>query len=257
MKEEIVTDILKQDPPIIMKEFLEEKPQDEFISIYPAKVVDNNDPDKLGRCKVRVFGLFSDEIPDDDLPWAIPDNTFIGSKVGSFIIPPKDALVNVYFDRGELYLPKYTTKVLDSSNMPTAAGYTTDYPDTMVLYCTDAGDYFKINRKTNETTFNHKSGTKILIKENGQVEITVKADEKEQVDGKKTTNVTGGEYNIKSSTDPLGAVGGMIKIETGTGGQITINGGIVIPAPSGGPFNCLPNCMYLGMTHQGTTVVKT
>jgi hypothetical protein len=38
-------------------------------------VEDRNDPQKLGRCKVRVFGYHTEDLnilPKDDLPWAIP-----------------------------------------------------------------------------------------------------------------------------------------------------------------------------------------
>ena len=38
-------------------------------------VEDRNDPEKLGRCKVRIFGYHTENLailPTDDLPWAIP-----------------------------------------------------------------------------------------------------------------------------------------------------------------------------------------
>jgi hypothetical protein len=38
-------------------------------------VEDRQDPEKLGRCKVRIFGYHTDDLsilPKDDLPWAIP-----------------------------------------------------------------------------------------------------------------------------------------------------------------------------------------
>ena len=37
---------------------------------WVGKVVDNQDEKKLGRLKVRVYGYYQDDIPDDDLPWA-------------------------------------------------------------------------------------------------------------------------------------------------------------------------------------------
>ena len=37
---------------------------------WVGKVVDNKDDKKLGRIKVRVYGYYQDDIPDDDLPWA-------------------------------------------------------------------------------------------------------------------------------------------------------------------------------------------
>lgn len=37
---------------------------------WVGKIVDNRDDKKLGRLKVRVYGYYQDDIPDDDLPWA-------------------------------------------------------------------------------------------------------------------------------------------------------------------------------------------
>ena len=38
-------------------------------------VEDRNDPEKLGRCKVRIFGYHTENLailPTDKLPWAVP-----------------------------------------------------------------------------------------------------------------------------------------------------------------------------------------
>jgi len=42
---------------------------------WTGVVEDRNDPEKLGRCKVRIFGYHTDDtkdLPTKDLPWAIP-----------------------------------------------------------------------------------------------------------------------------------------------------------------------------------------
>lgn len=73
-------------------------------------IVDNNDPLCLGRCKVKVFEKF-DNIPDDALPWAYPQQStvFSGSNgYGSFSYPKKDTLVRVKFQAGEWMAPEYS-----------------------------------------------------------------------------------------------------------------------------------------------------
>jgi len=88
---------LNKDINSLLKEFIDTTTT-ELTSVYHiGKVVNNNDPDKLGRVQVRVFGIFSNDIPDEDLPWALPEQNFVGSLVGSMIIPPIDALLNVRF----------------------------------------------------------------------------------------------------------------------------------------------------------------
>lgn len=157
---------------------------------YVGRVVDNNDPNKIGRCRVRVFGIFTEEIPDKELPWAIPEFAFRGSKVGSFVVPPVDTLVRVFFDCGEIYLPIYTTKVIDTNNMPTQKD--TDYPDNMVMFETDEGDYLTVNRKSKVTTYNHNSGVKIIIDQDGKVTI-----EGTQGSNSMTMDTTGVKVNDK------------------------------------------------------------
>lgn len=206
---------------------------DADVDLHTGIVVNNNDPDKEGKCQIRVYGVFGEEVPDSDLPWALPDFGFIGSTVGSFVVPPNGALVKVYFDRGDIYLPHYTTKAININSQPTQKDV--DYQDNMVMYETDEGDYFTINRSTKETTFNHNSGTKVLIKKDGTVEINIEKDKKETIKGKTESNTTG-----------------TVKI---VGATVTIEGttNVVVPSNAGG-FNCLPICPVVGSQHVGTVL---
>jgi hypothetical protein len=180
----------------------------DYFNRFVGKVVNNKDNEKLGRCQIRVYGLFSSpEIPDADLPWAFPDMQFIGSKKGSFIIPPIGAIVLVTFDKGDIYLPRYSTKVIDKNNLPIRRNK--NYPNNMVFFETDNGDYFEIDRETSMVSFNHKSGTSIKIYNNGNVEINSKG-ELITITGAKNCNVygtestnLGGNMHVLYSTDGL------------------------------------------------------
>ncbi len=66
-------------------------------------VADNNDPRKLGRCKVRVINIF-DKIPTADIPWATPWRDLNGN---TFIVPEVGKLVTVIFDQGNIYKPEF------------------------------------------------------------------------------------------------------------------------------------------------------
>jgi len=201
----------------------------DYYNRFVGKVVNNNDPDKQGACQIRVFGLFDEKISDKDLPWALPDMSFIGSKKGSFIVPPKDAIVNVYFNNGDIYQPYYTTKAVDANNLPSQKD--TDYPDNMVMWETDEGDYLTINRKSKETTFNHNSGTKILIKQDGSVEVTIVKD----LPIKTTGNIT------------IESTGTTILKHTGI---LTVEGTTVTPTGKG-PLCGIPLCLFTGSNQTG------
>lgn len=78
---------------------------------YFGKVIINDDPERMGRCKVRVLGVF-DELQDNDLPWAFPayNSTFAGGAskgYGSISVPKLDTIVRVRFENGDAYSPVY------------------------------------------------------------------------------------------------------------------------------------------------------
>lgn len=68
-----------------------------------GEVIDNVDPLKLGRCKVKVLGKY-DNLPDDAIPWATPMNR---DAVGSHHVPRIGDIVSARFDNGNLYHPEY------------------------------------------------------------------------------------------------------------------------------------------------------
>ena len=70
---------------------------------YIGVVEDNNDPKKLGRCRVRVLDMF-DDIPKEDLPWATPWKDVNGNQ---FILPEVGKVLTVIFDSGNIYKPEY------------------------------------------------------------------------------------------------------------------------------------------------------
>lgn len=70
---------------------------------FVGVVEDNNDPEKLGRCKVRVLNIY-DEIPANDLPWAKPWKDLGGNQ---FNAPDVGKIVTVVFDTDNMYKPEF------------------------------------------------------------------------------------------------------------------------------------------------------
>ena len=133
-------------------------------NFYVGKVIDNNDSDKKGRCKILIYGKY-DGIPETDLPWAIPD---FGLN-GEFVVPDIGSIVNVYFKNNDLYCPFYTSKVIHNDDLSEERN--NDYPNSIVLFETAPGDFLVINKKTNETVWQFASGASINVDGKGNINI--------------------------------------------------------------------------------------
>lgn len=230
-----IKDLLGEDLGAIIKKLTDSKKTVTLKDFHSGRVEDNDDPEQLGRCKIRVYGVHSDKIPTKDLPWVAPDFDFIGSALGSFIVPPVDVIVNVYFDKGDIYNPRYTTKVLDG-NLP--SGIDEDYPDTMVFFETDQGEYFKVNRRTGKTTYRHSSGVIFTITQEGDISLDTDPAESGSID-----------INIKGAAT--------VMADTLTIGKPGFSSVVTPVAPTeGGPFCALPQCLFTGTPHQGKLVTN-
>lgn len=102
-------------------EFL--KKDDLYSQGWVGEVVDNEDPEFSGRCKVRVFSKFDGtddldnenspfSIPTENLPWVYPagNGIFAGGDskgAGNVSVPKVGSKVRVVFSGGNLYAPEY------------------------------------------------------------------------------------------------------------------------------------------------------
>lgn len=146
----------------------------QFGSIYRGKVLDNIDPDKLGRLKIQIFGVF-DDIEVADLPWAVPAmplSVGAGTGFGYFAVPEIGSYVWCFFEGEDLYQPVYFAEAPDKVHgLPSER--TTDYPDTRVLK-TKNGIIISIDDKSGsqEIKIVHPGGAAIRIDNGGNVIVT-------------------------------------------------------------------------------------
>lgn len=181
----------------------------EFLGV----VVDNEDPKKIGRCRIRVFGKF-DDIADGDLPWASPlRGLSFGQDGGSgqYSGPKKNAVVNVRFNNGNIYSPEYyaiqelATDLKDeiSGSYTNAHSLIYDNDEKLRIYYTQSKGltlFLKESRiniaNDNAIVIEHK-GTSAIIELRGN-NITITADSE--------INLTGGS-RIKASAPEVWADG--------------------------------------------------
>ena len=151
---------------------------------YPAFVVDNNDPDKKGRIKIRIPHFHTD-ISDDKLPYAYPSNIVYGNtkEFGGCIIPEKNTWVWVWYEDSDYLFqqPYYLTSITFSEIAPTQlfeknvksnVQSQSQYPDTKYIYFKN-GICLAIDSSTNnpEITIYHPKKTYIFINKDGEIEI--------------------------------------------------------------------------------------
>ena len=82
----------------------DDNPDPRFLGIHEGVVVDNEDPEALGRCLVRVPGL----TPDDGGAWAWPVTIGGGApQRGVFDVPDVGSEAYVFFLGGDPERPRY------------------------------------------------------------------------------------------------------------------------------------------------------
>lgn len=198
---------------------------------YRGIVEDNNDPSKIGRVKVRIFGIHDDSgVNTADLPWAeVAGSTEFGliSGVGVSSILRKGTMVWVFFKEDDSNYPVIfaTSKGKNSSSDP----YSGVFKDPDGVYPKRMGSDIHPNAQGSYTTLatletacghlielddtagnerikvTHKTGSYIFIDKEGNIFVnSVKNIQYNVADnvtwniGKKFTVTTGGETTYTS-----------------------------------------------------------
>jgi len=97
------------------------RPRAGLSDVYKGKVEQRTDPKRLGRIRVRVEGLFGEEIATEQLPWCWPRQQ-AWKDGGMFWIPPVGAVVWVEFEDGDFEYPIWDFGFWGESDNQTAQG---------------------------------------------------------------------------------------------------------------------------------------
>lgn len=143
------------------------KPNRNLDRPHRGTVLDNDDPLQLGRLKVEVIGHFVGET--EDLPWVHPQNPYgLGGKSdsSSFSVPEVGSELIVIFPFRNIYAPVYVGYWQNTINHQT--DFDENYPETYG-FRDSTGTVFKINKEVGYLELVHKSGTKIMINDAGDL----------------------------------------------------------------------------------------
>ena len=152
-------------------------------NLWEAEVIDNNDPDKAGRVKIKIPTLHARILDKDNLPWAKQKSLFSGGSdsYGSSTIPEIGSLVWVQFDNDKDYLkPFYVADIhlnnfhphsLFEDNVKSSVdGFSSNYPDVKYQYYRN-GVCIGVSSSdsTPEIVIYHPKGAYSYIDANGKI----------------------------------------------------------------------------------------
>lgn len=136
---------------------------------FRGTVVDNQDPQKRGRLKLRIPSVLSDQ----DSDWALPCLPYGGlSQQGTFFIPDVDAQVWVEFEEGDISRPIWVgTFWQQESDTPEDAAK--DEPTTRMMQ-TSAGHILQFDDEEGEEQFRlyHPADAEMIIDKQGTITLT-------------------------------------------------------------------------------------
>ncbi len=136
---------------------------------YRGVVVDNEDPQRLGRLRLRVPTLLG----NDSTNWALPSLPFGGlPRQGMFFIPEKDSSVWVEFEEGDINKPVWTGMFWDKTeDLPDDAEK--PQPKSRVLQ-TPSGHKLQFDDEdgARRLRLTHATDAELVIEDDGSVELS-------------------------------------------------------------------------------------
>lgn len=197
---------------------------DLYGSEWLGEVVDIQDPNKQGRCRVKVFGKM-DDLANDEIPWAFPagSNIFSGGKqgAGSLSIPKIGAKVKIRFSGGNLYAPEYYA--VQDVNESLMSEISSSYENAHVFFFDEDEQIKCVYTKENGLKIFHKD-SHITINPDSSITI-------EHKDTKSIVELVGPNINITANSQVKVTANSKVTIEateTHTNGSSTTKLG---PAP--------------------------
>lgn len=190
---------------------------------HKAIVLDNIDSLKLGRVKVSISGLI-EETDTTKLPWVYPRNNYgLGGKSdsSSFSVPEIGSELVVQFPFDDIYSGFYVGYWQSSTTHQT--DFDVDYPETYG-HRDSKGNIVKVNKSTGDVEIKHFSGTKIIVKNNGDIELiaigqvtnTISGNQVESIGGNLTETVSGN--SDETITGKKTITGNLVEVD-GMGGN--------------------------------------
>ena len=162
-------------------------------------VTNNQDPDKLGRIKVK-FPWLSDE---DESNWARVVSFMAGNKRGAFFLPEVDDEVLVMFEHGDINMPYVIGSLWNGVDLPPETN--TDGENNIRVIRSRSGHVIRLNDKDGEEKIEiiDKSEKNLISIDTKDNKITISSDrdiELSATNGKVIINAQDVEIKSSAST---------------------------------------------------------
>lgn len=164
-------------------------------------IKNNQDPEKLGRCQVQIFGIHDDNIDASSLPWAeVSGGTDFGlyQGVGVTSILRSGTLVWVFFDNDDYNTPIIFATIKGKGDINDVASGS--YGDVATIK-TESGNIIELGDKggSESISITHMSGSKIILEADGSILIDATNNSTLKVVGDDTEQI-GGNKKVTAST---------------------------------------------------------
>ena len=192
--------------------FLKES-TDPSTQSYLGMVEDNEDPEKLGRLRVRI-GLFED-YATEELPWACPTLGTHGNNpnAGGLNIPEKGSQVRVYFPSHDLTAPYYMGAELNELNRTTF--FDDDYPN-VYGYKDSRGNFVKVNKARDTVQFQHASTSNMKVAPDGSIQVALSNGAYFTFDNSNNFNINIGAVEVQGTAEGTFSVDADFQVEVTT-----------------------------------------
>ena len=191
---------------------------------YIGDVIDNRDPKKLGRLKVRISAYA--DLRDEALPWASPILGSHGNSqdYGGLNVPEVGSQVRVTFPSKDFTAPYYSGAELNERTRTTF--FDDDYPNTYG-YKDSVGNFVRINKERGTAQVQHSSTTNLQVTPDGSIKVGLAGGAYFIFDNDKNFALDIGTLNISGTAD------GSLNIEANNevsidAGQVDITGDVSI-----------------------------
>ena len=205
---------------------------------YLGLVEDNNDPEKLGRVKVRIAPY--SEMSTEDLPWASPTLGTHGNSAeyGGLNVPELGSQVRVSFPSRDFTAPYYSGAELNEVNRTTF--FDEDYPYTYG-YKDSVGNFAKINKERGTVQFQHYTSTNLQVSPDGSIKVGLSNGAYFIFDNGNNFDINIGTVEVSGSADGTLTVNANNEILFNTGqttfsGNVTVNGDFTPKNGASGSF---------------------